>query len=45
MPGLSLVLFRRTVIITACFCQSEGTLEALSNAMVSMVSESPAKTL
>ena len=43
MPGLSLCAYigisERTVIVTACFCQSEGLLEVISNAKVSMVSD------
>ena len=35
----------RTVIVTACCCQSNGTFKAILNAKVSMVSELPAKTL
>ena len=34
----------RTVIVTECSRQSHGTLKAISNATVSMVSESPVKT-
>ena len=33
----------RTVIVTACSRLSDGTLKSISNATVSMVSESPAK--
>ena len=33
----------RTVIVTVCRCLSDGTLKAISNAMVSMVSESHVK--
>ena len=49
MPGLPLLakierFSERTVTVTACCSQSEETLQAISNAMVSMVSELPAKT-
>ena len=33
----------KTITVTAYSCQSDGMLKAISNAMVSMVSESPAK--
>ena len=51
MPGLPLHTSRldreisvRTVIVTACHRQSDGMLKAISNATVSMVSKSLAKT-
>ena len=34
----------RTVIVTACCRQSDGLLKAISNVLVSMMSESQAKT-
>ena len=45
MPRLPLHAYiERNNKVTACCCQSDGTLNAISNATVSMVSESPAKT-
>ena len=35
----------RTAIVTACCRLSDGMLKVISNAMVSMVSELPAKAL
>ena len=47
MPGLPFTLrsrsFSENLTVTACCRQSDGTLKAISNAMVSMASESLAK--
>ena len=49
MPGLPLHSYIdreisvKTLTVTVCCCQSDGMLKAISNALISMVSESLAK--